>query len=580
MKTITTILFLIVSLISFSQKKVAEKIEGLNASGAYFELYSVLDRVADNLDPKISKVVKNATLATIRMQAVADLFVNKDEYIEINIPYNGTELTLQLYRSEIFSPGFHADTDKQVAVPYEPGVYYRGIIKGDFNSLVSFNFFRNELNGVISGQSLGNVVVGKIAKAGNVSDYIIYSDTDMNVAQNFECHTAAVSSQQSISNRALPLAESKCISLYFELGNDVYEANGSNMVQTLNWFTAVFNSLQTVFLNDGIDVSLKSVYVWTSTDPYNGSSAQNLTVFQNHRTSFDGDAGQLLVLGVSTSGVAFASTLCNPRAKYATSTLDGISDIDGSGRFIGTVKVIAHEFGHVFGSSHTHECVWNGNNTAIDGCASNGGGCPNGPIPPPRGGSIMSYCWIQGFNLSNGFGPQPAARIRDFINGRSCLGSNCPECVNTITAVNAACLAPNSITVKWQVVSSPSNVQVSVVKTGNAPVWIPILAPPYTVTGLLENVQYTVDVRIHRDCGNGLYPVGMYRKMMFVIVASGLQVYDTTTRNVWLYNGSDWGSKPLSSSLPIYINNTAAEAGGIAVGAFYKTPAGVLMIRY
>ena len=44
------------------------------------------------------------------------------------------------------------------------------------------------------------------------------------------------------------------------------------------------------------------------------------------------------------------------------------------------------------GSSHTHACVWNGDNTAIDGCAATEGSCARGGIPPSNGGTIMSYC--------------------------------------------------------------------------------------------------------------------------------------------------------------------------------------------
>ncbi len=50
------------------------------------------------------------------------------------------------------------------------------------------------------------------------------------------------------------------------------------------------------------------------------------------------------------------------------------------------VFVIVHELGHIFGSRHTHDCVWNRNNTAIDAC----GGTTCNHINEP--GSIMSYC--------------------------------------------------------------------------------------------------------------------------------------------------------------------------------------------
>jgi hypothetical protein len=71
---------------------------------------------------------------------------------------------------------------------------------------------------------------------------------------------------------------------------------------------------------------------------------------------------------------------------------------------------VAHEMGHSFGSRHTHACVWNGNNTAIDGCGPAAGygyegSCSGAPIPS-IGGTIMSYCHLTstGINFNNGFG--------------------------------------------------------------------------------------------------------------------------------------------------------------------------------
>lgn len=88
-----------------------------------------------------------------------------------------------------------------------------------------------------------------------------------------------------------------------------------------------------------------------------------------------------------------------------------------------TVDVVTHEFGHLFGSRHTHACVWNGNNTAIDGCAgSTEGSCPL-PGIPAAGGIIMSYCHLSavGKNFSLGFGPQPGNVIRNVITNATCL---------------------------------------------------------------------------------------------------------------------------------------------------------------
>jgi len=88
-----------------------------------------------------------------------------------------------------------------------------------------------------------------------------------------------------------------------------------------------------------------------------------------------------------------------------------------------TNMVVTHELGHLFGSRHTHACVWNGNNTAIDGCAGYVEGYCALPGNPPEGGTIMSYCHGQsvGINFSLGFGPQPGNVIRDRVNNAHCL---------------------------------------------------------------------------------------------------------------------------------------------------------------
>ncbi len=98
--------------------------------------------------------------------------------------------------------------------------------------------------------------------------------------------------------------------------------------------------------------------------------------------------------------------------------------------------------GHVFGSPHKQDCVWNGNNTQIDDCgniwAANGNSAttpcfdPNNPIIPQNGGSMMSYCHLTNtrINLSLGFGVQPSNLIRNAIYTSSCIGSyttSCPE---------------------------------------------------------------------------------------------------------------------------------------------------------
>ena len=162
--------------------------------------------------------------------------------------------------------------------------------------------------------------------------------------------------------------------------------------------------------------------------------------------------------------------LCNPISSAYTEVISGqtylaintdspvcLSQIDtnavaNSTTYSSTVQVVTHEQGHLMGSNHTHGCYWNTTNfipggnpigcSRIDSCVSGetytfsgcptnvlsiseviSGVCPFPGVPQNSGGTIMSYCALNGGSqlFSNGFGPQPQQRIVNFINSLSCL---------------------------------------------------------------------------------------------------------------------------------------------------------------
>jgi hypothetical protein len=102
-----------------------------------------------------------------------------------------------------------------------------------------------------------------------------------------------------------------------------------------------------------------------------------------------------------------------------------------------------HEIGHLLGSCHTQWCGWVISTGlpivlgALDNCAATEPAfanttCPPG-LPPPAGkGTIMSYCNVGGplVSFNNGFGVQPGAAIRNFVDKNTCIptisvGNNC-----------------------------------------------------------------------------------------------------------------------------------------------------------
>lgn len=492
----------------FAQNKVAEKVIELQNLKANFRPISVLSVTQNIVDNDINKVVDGATLATINFDRINEIVANQYGTIQLEIPYQNQNVEVLLYKVNPFVDGFHVDTDKAKNISYQKGVYYRGIIKGDINSVSSFNFFNGEFNGIISSSATGNIVVGKLDKANNQTEYIVYSDAKMKVLNDFDCHTKEIDDSARKNNTTIRNTTSdRCVAFYFEVDNDLFVQNGSDITTTSNWMTSVFNNVQTLYNNDGISVGLKSIYIWSDPDPYDGigtTSGAYLNAFATNTPVFDGDVGQLV--GIDPGGLGgVAITIEGLCSQYNYSYSDVNFNYITVPTYSWTVQVISHEFGHLLGSRHTHSCVWNGNNTAIDGCGQQAGysegSCAVGPIPSPtEKGTIMSYCHLisgVGISLNNGFGPQPAAAILNAVNTGSCLSYDCSSsCPNTVTNITASNVTTNSVVITWSDLGSASSWQVAVTPFSSSTfVWNSVNTNTYTASGLSPNVYYIIRVR-------------------------------------------------------------------------------------
>ncbi|WP_306349580.1 M12 family metallo-peptidase [Flavobacterium sp. '19STA2R22 D10 B1'] len=508
-----TLLLLLFSCFSFvAQNKVPERIAELHAQKAVFKKFSVLESSGNRPDQKIDKVVSDATFARIKTETVNEIVKNKYETIEVEIPYNGKTVLVELYKVNLFAEGFHVDTDKANAIEYTAGVYYRGVVKGDGKSVATMNFFNNELNGVISNESLSNLVVGKLDKKNNVTDYIIYSDANLKVGNDFICTTSDEATPEPTEPQQFgkDALSTKCVTMYIEMDNDLYVANGSDTQTTNNWMTSVFNNVQTLYNNDGITVALKSVFIWTTPDPYDGTSTSAyLAQFHEVRPVFDGDVGQLIGIDPVGGGVAVGiNGLCTVNNFSYSDVFFSYSSVP---TFSWTVQVITHEFGHLLGSRHTHACAWNGNNTPIDNCApvaigssAEGYSClVSPPIIPTASvkGTIMSYCHLingVGISFNNGFGPQPAAAILNAVNSRACLSTDCINtCINTVSGITTTDVSPTEVVINWTDLGSTTSWQISVQPYSStaAPVWNTVNVNNYTASGLNSNSYYKVRIR-------------------------------------------------------------------------------------
>ncbi len=515
---------------SFAQHEVAKKIQELERQHTVFKSISVWGSLKNTSEYHLSKTVSNATVATLKINTVNDIVSNQYNNIEMTIPYNNSLITVDLYQVNIVADGFHIDTDKQKNISYQKGVYYRGIIKGNYASVVSFNFFNNELNGLISCPELTNVVIGKMDIPNNTSDYIIYSDSNLKIANTFHCDFKDDESR-AVNQNVLTqknTTSTRCVTIYFEIDYTLFQNNNNSTLQTANWMTSVFNNVQTLYANDGISIAIKSLYIWTTLDPYEGigtTSTDYLYKFNEVRPVFDGDVGQLV--GIEPTGLGGVAIGINGLCSQNNFSYSDVSfSYDSVPTYSWTIEVITHELGHLLGSPHTHACVWNGNNTAIDNCGSSVSGsgsegysCISTPaILPSSGGTIMSYCHLigsVGINFSNGFGPQPAAAILNDVNNGLCLSSDCINtCINTVESVSVTGVTSSSATINW--VDSGTTFttwQISIYPFGSsATTWVTTTTTSYMATGLSPDSYYVVEVR--PNCSFGL--VSGPRKIIFV----------------------------------------------------------------
>lgn len=443
-------ILLSVTLFGQELKPIAKKVKTEETAGRSFQKFNIFT-VSSQIQKQLlySKEVPGVSVLELNTEQLQKLTTEKPNSLEMNIPFEGKELKLSLVKNNLFAEGFHLSTDKGTA-EYHPGVYYQGIIKGDDQSVVAMSFFDNDVIGIVSIPEVGNVVVGKTQ---NDKVYVSYNDARLQFSNPVFCETTdkikntLPDSGFQLSMLKEPKEVDKVIKLYFELGNDLFIKNNSNIDTTVNWMTGVFNNIKTLFNNDGIQVALSEVYLWTTKDPFTGKP-NVLTSFNSARRNFYGDIAQLINLEPN-GGVAYQNSLCTSNAHSYTGVSSKFESVP---TFSWTVNAMTHELGHNIASPHTHSCSWNGNNTAIDGCgplAGNNEGC-NGPLPT-NGGTIMSYCHktIYHINFANGFGDQPAALMRNRISSKTCLTPESESCKNTITNFELKSISDTSATLSF-----------------------------------------------------------------------------------------------------------------------------------
>ncbi|MFT4755092.1 MAG: hypothetical protein ACI840_000499 [Ulvibacter sp.] len=421
--------------------KVSEAITAAKTISGEFQSYEIFNSQTKSAAEDYSETVNDGVVVAIDQTKINELLVQNPKQINLSIPFksSGETIVIDLIQVDIFAPDFKAvtDTGQDITNEVDFGKHYRGVIAGNENSLVSISIFESQISGFIASDE-GTFTIGKLKESD--IDHIIYNDNDLKVTNEFTCATeddgvAYTEEQLSPPGEMDPGDE---IDIYIEAGQSVYNTFGGNLANEVAFLTAVFAQSYVLYANDGILVRTSNMLLWVNPDPYDGGdSFAQLGKFQSQTGVLNGDLGHLVEMqnygGVADGFSGICPTNSNRSLCYSGLTGTNVPNVP---IFSWNVMVVTHEMGHLMGSRHTHACVWNGDNTAIDGCAPTEGGCPR-PGNPTGGGTIMSYCHLQGvgINFNKGFGLQPTAVI---LNNIEATG-NCLDPQNVLNPPVAVC---------------------------------------------------------------------------------------------------------------------------------------------
>ncbi|MFK7808710.1 MAG: M12 family metallo-peptidase [Saprospiraceae bacterium] len=427
----------------FAQKSatdfpIAQKVEKAIEKHQLTE-FTLVTTATTNLESEgIPKSKLNAgKLLDLNKQAISNLRAENPDAVSLVFPMpQQADVKVNLVRNKVLTPDFilRQSSNVDAEMNYTPGLYYTGTVEDDPSAMVSISVFDDEIIGMIN-KPEGNYVIGKLEKQ-NTNKHIIYKDTEIANPPSLDCSTVddGVVYETKQLTFDLTKAVGDCVRVYIEIDDDIV-SNKGGVTGATNYITGVMNEVITLYANDNLTMAISEILAWDTPAPYSGnSSSAMLSSYQSNTGSFNGDLSHLVSYQASGGIAAGFSGICNSNPDNSKCFSSIGSSFAQVPNYSFTVMVVTHEMGHLIGSRHTHACVWNGNGTAIDGCAGGTEGNCSLPGSPSNGGTIMSYCHLTtGIDFTQGFGPQPQAVILNSVANGSCL-SGCagPTCTDGI----------------------------------------------------------------------------------------------------------------------------------------------------
>jgi len=369
--------------------------------------------------------------------------------IRLVLDIDGETLHKELQEIDLMAPASWIENEQEVLFDIEKGRHY---YFSSPDTMMTLSVFPDKILGQFSwgghNWSLAPVL-------SNPEEYVLVSDQELPslASQNSACYLQEDPSedlirriQASSEERIEIRGQLPPLDIYFELDYYVFQEQERSVEKAVQYFINIFNNVALLFQREGIQVRIKGLKVWTTPDPFSDLSASaglaNFKSYLNREFNEQNWDMAMLISRYSTEeflgpngGLAGMDGLCNrlKRSAYAN-IYDYYEEFPA---FSWSVFVIAHELGHVIASPHTHNCFWPGG--PIDDCYCPEGRCDLANSADPRGGTLMSYCYLKGpfsgacnplprdsnpsINFLLGFGELPGNLMRETIARKSCLNN-------------------------------------------------------------------------------------------------------------------------------------------------------------
>lgn len=419
------------------------------------------------LENKLGKVVRKHQLLTLNKTEFRNLLAEKPSQLELTLPSTWGVLTLDLQLNTSIAPEvFLNGKEGSKKANYAPGLHYTGQIKGLAKGKISLSIFENgDIIGVgFSEAAGGNLVIGRLQRPSVPvweRPVVVYDDLDLLAKNPFTCGAEALEGKQhdhspadkkagSSSRANAPANTCRTARNYWEVSHNLYSQLNFDAVATTNFMTALFTSVNQLYVNEQLHNTLSRVQINTMPDNYDLSGS--FAVLDGFSTKMQGqglteDLGHIFTANNGLGGVAWLDVLCFNDDYYRNAMSDVQLDLQELPLYSWAVSVTAHEMGHNYGSRHTQWCGWDKGNGVIgniDSCytqeqAAGSTACYSGPFVPIAG-TIMSYCHLTGsIDLAKGFGPLPGNVMRNRFNNASCF-SGPPNPVLNILGSTSGCV--------------------------------------------------------------------------------------------------------------------------------------------